>query len=435
VGGFEVLVSFDPTAVSIVDVISHDFMIDEAIDCDGIHHFDVPSLFHKPGFYPEYFDYTIGAGGHVNWVKVTGIMDMEWPQEHVPPIDTGQMPLFALVVDLNPMWEGMEAYFHFEFTGCGDNILSDPTGYIIYGPTEDDAPAWLSCPYNPAIVLRDGADGCPGIGIRSVTIGDINLNGIKYEVGDAIVFVNYLMYGQSALVHGREEEQKKASDLNGDGFFWTIADLVMLLNLINEVGPTATPPGESVELTITGADVELASNVDVGAVYFVMKYEGDIAAPELQVDGMDLAWNVENGLLKVLVYSMESNPIAAGTHTLFTVPGAKNLTVDKVDIADAGGTQLGVRVSVAPKSFVLYQNRPNPVRSTTEIAYAIPTDSKVSLKVYDAAGMLVETLINEWKTRGFYSATWDANEIASGVYFYKLEAGEHSATGKLIRMR
>jgi flagellar hook assembly protein FlgD len=132
---------------------------------------------------------------------------------------------------------------------------------------------------------------------------------------------------------------------------------------------------------------------------------------------------------------MESNAIAAGSHTLFTVPGAKNLTIDKVEIAGAGGTQLGVRVTTGPKTFALYQNRPNPVRTGTDIVYAIPTDAKVSLKIYDAAGMLVQTLVNEWKTRGFHSASWDANEVANGVYFYKLDAGKYSATRKLIRMR
>jgi hypothetical protein len=447
VGGWEVLVEFDPTAVQVVDVMYGDFEIGWHENCrTGAIYDSASSLFHG-SFYPEWFDYTIGIHGRSNWVKVVGIMDMEWPQEHTPPIQPEQKPLFALVVDVNPLWEGMEAYFRFVFTGCGHNILSDETGYVIWGPTDADRPAWLDyCPYIPdeaVVELWDGADGCPGIGILSVTIGDLNCNGMPYDVGDAIVFVNYLMGGAAALCQGDcapiencAELQAKASDINGDGYYWTIADLVMLLNHINDNGGgLAAPPGENVEVSVAGSEMQLISDVDVGAAYFVMKYEGDVAEPELSVDGMDLAWNAEDGLLKVLVYSMESNAIAAGSHTLFTVPGAKNLTIDKVEIAGAGGTQLGVRVTGGPKTFALYQNRPNPVRTGTDIVYAIPTDAKVSLKIYDAAGMLVQTLVNEWKTRGFHSASWDANEVANGVYFYKLDAGKYSATRKLIRMR
>ncbi|KPJ49812.1 hypothetical protein AMJ40_04650 [candidate division TA06 bacterium DG_26] len=445
VGGWDVLVDFDPTAVQVVDVIYKNFVVDHAIDCFGVHHYDVPSLFNN-GYYPEYFNYQIGVAGHPNWVQVTGIMDMEWPQPHTPPVTGDQLPLFALVVDVNPLWNGQEAYFCFRFRGCGDNILSDPTGYVIYGPKDADRPAWLNyCPYIPTyaiIDLYDCNDGCAGLGIMSVTVADLNCNDMACDVGDAIVFVNYLMHGGSALCQGEcasmpncAELQAKASDINGDGYYWTIADLVGLLNCINDNGGKAAPPsGETVELTLAGSAVELNSAVDVGAAYFVMKYEGEITEPTANVD-MDLAWNVEDGVLKVLVYSMEANAIEAGTHTLFTVPGAKNLTVEKVEAADAGGAQLGVRISVAPTSFVLHQNRPNPVRTTTDIAYALPTDSKVTLKVYDAAGMLVETLVNEWQARGFHTATWDAENVASGVYFYKLEAGEYSAARKLIRMR
>jgi hypothetical protein len=113
----------------------------------------------------------------------------------------------------------------------------------------------------------------------------------------------------------------------------------------------------------------------------------------------------------------------------------EKLVVEKVEVANAAGAQLGIRVVEPPKSFALYQNKPNPVRTTAEIAYALPTDSRVTLRVYDVAGMLVETLVNDWKEAGVYSASWDARGIANGVYFYKLEAGKMSATRKLILMR
>jgi hypothetical protein len=265
----------------------------------------------------------------------------------------------------------------------------------------------------------------------TVTVGDINLNGIAYEIGDAIVFVQYLMGAPLT----NPELQTSNSDINGDGVFWSVGDLVMLLNIINDNGGKASAPGGDALVKLSGTEVSLTSTEEVGAAYFTLRYEGEISEPELSVEGMDLEWTSENGLLTVLVYSLESNRIPAGTHTLFTVPGVEKLVVQKVEVANAGGAQLGIRVVEPPKSFALYQNKPNPVRTTAEIAYALPTDSKVTLRVYDAAGMLVETLVNNWKEAGVYTASWDARGIANGVYFYKLEAGKMSATRKLILMR
>jgi flagellar hook assembly protein FlgD len=66
------------------------------------------------------------------------------------------------------------------------------------------------------------------------------------------------------------------------------------------------------------------------------------------------------------------------------------------------------------------------------IRYQIPVDSRVSVKVYNVLGNVVTTLQNGFQTAGEYSVTLDGSNLASGVYFYKIEAGEFTATKKML---
>ena len=75
-----------------------------------------------------------------------------------------------------------------------------------------------------------------------------------------------------------------------------------------------------------------------------------------------------------------------------------------------------------PSEFSLMQNYPNPFNPTTTIKYQIPTDSKVSLKIYDILGREVATLVNEVVNAGTYSTPFNSTRLASGVYFYRIEA-------------
>jgi hypothetical protein len=92
-----------------------------------------------------------------------------------------------------------------------------------------------------------------------------------------------------------------------------------------------------------------------------------------------------------------------------------------------------------PASFSLHQNHPNPFNPTTEIRFQIPevrgqrTEvSHVTLKVFDVLGREVATLVNEEKAAGEYSITWNAENAASGVYYYKLTAGSFTQTKTMI---
>ncbi len=77
---------------------------------------------------------------------------------------------------------------------------------------------------------------------------------------------------------------------------------------------------------------------------------------------------------------------------------------------------------VGPTTFALAQNFPNPFNPTTTIQYQLPTDSRVRVNIYDVLGQEVETLVNEEKPAGYFDVRWNAVNLASGVYFYRVDA-------------
>ncbi len=88
-----------------------------------------------------------------------------------------------------------------------------------------------------------------------------------------------------------------------------------------------------------------------------------------------------------------------------------------------------------PSDFSLMQNFPNPFNPTTQIHYSVPRNTHVLLKVYDSDGSEVATLINENQEAGNYTLSFNASNLASGVYFYTINAGSFTDTKKMILMK
>ena len=91
--------------------------------------------------------------------------------------------------------------------------------------------------------------------------------------------------------------------------------------------------------------------------------------------------------------------------------------------------------AIVPNTPLLSQNYPNPFNPTTVIRYQISAVSVVTLKVYTILGLEVTTLVNERKSPGAYSVQWNASGCASGMYFYRLQAGTFSDTKKLVLVK
>lgn len=86
----------------------------------------------------------------------------------------------------------------------------------------------------------------------------------------------------------------------------------------------------------------------------------------------------------------------------------------------------------APQKISLSQNYPNPFNPTTKILYDIPQDGMVSLRIYDESGRETKTIINEVKSAGYFSISFDGTNLSSGIYFYKLEFSPSNGIGNSL---
>jgi len=105
-----------------------------------------------------------------------------------------------------------------------------------------------------------------------------------------------------------------------------------------------------------------------------------------------------------------------------------------------GGPQTDNSNTLLPRVYALGQSYPNPAGGAVKINYALPKESQVSLKIYNVAGQLVRTLKEGKEKPGFYKAEWDGKDqfghrVSSGVYLYRMEAGEFRKTRKLVVVR
>jgi hypothetical protein len=123
-------------------------------------------------------------------------------------------------------------------------------------------------------------------------------------------------------------------------------------------------------------------------------------------------------------------------------PMDRNLVYRDVTRGWLMGGLLGPDITDAatPRAYALAQNYPNPFNPSTTIRFDMKEKGLVTVKIYDVAGRLVRTLVSEVKEAGAYSAVWDGRNnlgahVASGIYFYKMEAKGFSATKKLVLLR
>ena len=107
-----------------------------------------------------------------------------------------------------------------------------------------------------------------------------------------------------------------------------------------------------------------------------------------------------------------------------------------------------INMTKVPRDFLLFQNYPNPFNPATKIKYSLPNvilsgpadvetgvGNLVTLKVYDVLGNEITTLVNEEKPPGAYEINWNAANLPSGVYFYRLKAGEFIQSNKMVLLK
>ena len=121
------------------------------------------------------------------------------------------------------------------------------------------------------------------------------------------------------------------------------------------------------------------------------------------------------------------------------------VAVNKLKLTDPITDIYNAKHEIISNSYNLQQNYPNPFNPQTVISYSIPLKSKVTLKIYDLLGNVIVTLVNKEQDNGNYKIDFSAKggsayggnaySLASGIYFYKLQAGEFVETKKMILLK
>lgn len=146
-----------------------------------------------------------------------------------------------------------------------------------------------------------------------------------------------------------------------------------------------------------------------------------------------------------------ANP-ASNPYTDYNVIRSKNgdlsarYSVQAIDIADyaseysnyvstAGQSQWKPNNLIMNDEYSLSQNFPNPFNPTTKISYIMKEEELVTIKAFDVLGNEVQTLVNEVKPEGYYEIEFKADNLPSGIYFYKMQTRNFTAVNKMLLMR
>ena len=164
------------------------------------------------------------------------------------------------------------------------------------------------------------------------------------------------------------------------------------------------------------------------------------------IEGLAFAHQFSAGSkLRVVITNLDTTPddfdfLATNPHVLPVMKGSNNymrLKKTYIELPMRGFSSDNQIVKNEIESPVLYQNYPNPFNPVTNIQFEIPRNYNglVTLKIYDITGKEVTQLINQNMTSGMHSVSWNANNFATGVYFYKLAAGDFSKVKRMLLIK
>jgi subtilisin family serine protease len=157
------------------------------------------------------------------------------------------------------------------------------------------------------------------------------------------------------------------------------------------------------------------------------KNDSDLVADVMLKKGLILHYNKK----------MTDNAAACFSTIVNNFPGsaAARFAENELQILEGQAKETAKTTGFAVSRGITLTNYPNPFNPTTTIAYQIPTDGHVTIKVFDILGRDVTTLVDEFKPAGSYTVQFDASRLASGIYFYSIHAGEYTAVKKMLLLK
>ncbi len=411
IGGMELLIQYDPTAFTFLEVIR------QGTRCQNW----------------EYFYYHDQPAGLYRRVKIVGFADFPNQVNTVPLLpDSGVIAYLRFKVTNDPYLAGLLIPLELYCFDFSDNTLSTPQGEFI-----GQEKVSLT---NGGVLLKQG----------NTLLGDVNQNGMAYEVGDAVRLAAHLS-GRATLTL----QQLINSDVNQDGRMGTLTDLVLLIKEIIEQQTVPQDEGDGseepalVRITDQGSQtsIRLESERPMGGALLVFK-DQDLNAEDVELadlaDDVDVYTSRVGDEFRVLLMGRDAKPLPVGDRLVSLKRG--HLEMAAVSLADCQGELVRAKSEYdqgsLPTRFALDQNYPNPFNPSTSISYYVGTETaaRVSLRIYNVAGQLVKTLVDEEKAPGEYRVMWDGkneqgDDVASGVYFYRLNVLDYSDSKRMLLLK
>ncbi len=406
-----------------------------------------PSILNLVDVYPaanldfgeEYHNIHIDAFGP-GTVKLTYIADLNNQVYHGPLCDIDPTePIFYLEFQLEPDEYPTDFVIPICFTNedeIQDNAVADSTGYHVWwGDGCSDQPdssqfgTWKLNMYCGSIIVINDCD---------LVLGDLNMNRLPFEVGDVVLLANHLI---DPMQYSFSDAQMAASDVNEDEIEASVADLIMMINVINgsttlgKIAPPTTPTDLVVAHQSDGsAIIQVEAEYEVGGLLLEIPIP-DLANHSITYNS-ELEMNVEitemNDKVRVLVYSENGATLPAGSSDILRIDNATgfHLSPSELYVSSAQGALANTVVSYEmplPETFGIANCFPNPFNPVTNIEFTMPEADYVSLTIYDVTGRKVTELVSGYLDAGYHQVVWNAtngagDKIASGIYFAKLKA-------------
>jgi len=359
------------------------------------------------------FEYSTDDVTYLSLVTVTGSTEQVYSAS-IPNTTSGTV--YVRVTDSNRSWGNvsLDAVFidemYFVTTGAGPQ---PPVADFVASPTSGNPPLTVNFtdlstgdPISWDWTFGDGGTSAAQnpsytyntVGLYTVTLTVTNANGSDVETKTDYINV----YESGGTMHVENMVVGRAK--SGPNYFGTCT-VTIFDNLNNPVSDaavyvTATGPTGGNYNGVTGAD---------GTVYFetsgMKKPSGEWCFEVTNVTHATMTYDAGSN---VVTQACESGPVAKGVN---------------------GVTR------VLPTEFSLRQNMPNPFNPVTQIGFSLPTPSHVTLEIYNIMGQRVAILADHYYEAGNHSVVWDASKSPSGIYLYRIQAGQFTANRKMMLLK
>ena len=458
-GGFQILLSYDPSALGVRSVEAGSFLA----ECGW-----------------EYFTYrpcpyeTSDDGCTDGYLRIFALAEfIDSVSAHPTCFLPSHYPATLasvnfIVYDYVPATRTFLPVRFFWWNDCSDNTFTDPSGAYnmlarnvhdyngrLFRAT-DTFPTFAPDCVDPIVDFHllniDFYNG--GIQLDSVETpgcepGDINGNETAYEIRDLILYFEYYLHGWSVFGDRDSTCVAKALDVNEDGRSPSIADLICLFRIvIDNIITYPTKDAEAGTVTLyhdeVSNEVRATTGDSLGIVW--MMFEGNIA-PQAG-DGFEVQHHFDGNYTRMLVTAVDPLDLPAGGQLITYTGEATLLQADAgsydgsvinviygspTDVGEDGATGL-------PNEFALDVNYPNPFNPATNIQYHVPRSSHVEIEIFNITGQRVRTLVNASKAAGTYTVVWNGTNqsgerVSSGMYFYRMTAGDYVKTRKMILLK